>query len=123
MTRRDFLFGSVAAAATVFTGSAAARPRRPRSQLIPPPHYDRPFPGKLIEIPIHPRQVPNECARRIPDRRQANRFRRGGYSGCAILSEDGRTCTIVIPNRHTFRYSPQMVRRHEIGHCNGWKHD
>lgn len=123
VTRRDFLLGSVTAAAAVVPGSATARPRRQRSQLIPPPQYDHPFRGKVIEIAVHPRQVPNECARRIPDRRQANMFRRGGYSGCFVLSEDGHTCTIVIPNQHTFRYSPQMVRRHEIGHCNGWTHN
>ncbi|WP_156958634.1 hypothetical protein [Labrenzia sp. DG1229] len=123
MNRRDFLFGLAWASATTLATGAAARPKRQRSQLIPPPQYDRPFRGKVIEVPVHPRQVPNECARRIPDRRQANMFRRGGYSGCFVLSEDGRTCTIVIPNQHTFRYSPQMVRRHEIGHCNGWIHN
>lgn len=123
MNRREFLFGSTLAAAATISGSAAARPKRQRSQLVPPPQYDRPFRGKLIEIPVHPKRVSKECSMRMRDKRLANIFRRGGFSGCAILSEDGRTCTIVIPNQHTFRYSPQAVRRHEIGHCNGWIHD
>jgi hypothetical protein len=38
---------------------------------------------------------------------------------------DGATCTVYIANDITLQaaaWSYEFILRHEIGHCNGWKH-
>jgi hypothetical protein len=82
------------------------------SSAIPPPEYDFPFKGKLtIERTSYQHVVRQNCS----------------YSpfpyllGCARLR--GEECYILMMDDaflNKMNYPPEIVLRHEMGHCNGW---
>ena len=85
----------------------------------PPGKYDKPYTGELTVYMMPQWFVPGSC-RRL--------FRKHGLTlpvtrtqkGCAFWTVD--TC-VVIAISHTYRdITPRAVLRHEIGHCNGWRH-
>jgi hypothetical protein len=68
---------------------------------VPPPRYDHPYHGRLVEHVLPPSEVYAHC----------------GAVSCAFPASRGRPCVIYLPRRHpAFAY----LRRHEIGNCNGW---
>jgi hypothetical protein len=96
------------------TSAAAEGPR-----VVPPPEFDRPFgpPGKVIVVtardPGHVRELcptakfPNEAL------------------GCSQLTSTW-DCKIVVAADDVIKaagYPPDLVRRREIAHCNGWPAD
>lgn len=39
--------------------------------------------------------------------------------GCAAVTSPGR-CTIIYVDKPFRSATPKAIRRHELGHCNGW---
>lgn len=82
--------------------------------LEPPAEYDHPFAGETIIYEIDRSNVWKECS-------HAGKFKmRRDVAGCARV-EDGK-CIIHLAMR-TKRATLDKILRHEIAHCNGWKHD
>lgn len=97
-------------------------PAHPAPGLIylPPAEFDRPFDGELFVIERDAVDVDRTC------REMGNRNALPALA-CAfpLISR----CTIVLPRAVDLGWpsKPQQdrLRRHEIGHCNGWgsRHD
>jgi hypothetical protein len=90
------------------------------SLLMPPPQYDFPYKGPLIEHVLPIEQVEPACA-------ALGFVRPNKYVvvyGCKIFKNG--ICIIVIPAVNGWYINNQdqeMVRRHELAHCNGWPAD
>jgi hypothetical protein len=90
---------------------------QPHEYQVPPPEYDKPFVGKLTEfIAKDEEEFESFC-------RGVSRF------GCARhwpASESGPAlCDIYLAPDELIRrhwLTTEIVRRHEIAHCNGWHH-
>ncbi|MEP1353243.1 MAG: hypothetical protein ABJX32_06080 [Tateyamaria sp.] len=101
----------VASIATVFAvGTSFAAAGVPH---IPPANYDKPFGGfyQAIHAPQH--KVHKLCRERwgkIPR----------DTAGC-VLYRNQFECTVIAAT-NSKRAGPEMIERHERGHCNGWKH-
>lgn len=84
----------------------------------PPARYDHEYSGKLTERYLPQEQVVKECKKLF---RKFN-FRLDSVTssqrGCS--AGDRNTCTIIIIDKTYKLATPNSVRRHEIGHCNGW---
>jgi hypothetical protein len=84
--------------------------------VLPPPEYDKPFAGKLTEIRVGPAIMRSICPKTI-------------YPvtlGCAYSTSDKSECVIVLVSDELIRaagWTSEIVRRHEIGHCNGFPAD
>jgi hypothetical protein len=100
-------------AAPALGGGAREPPADWLKQQEPPPQYAGPYEGKLT-VRILPLEVVGlTCAARY------------GTWGCARVG--ATACTIIIPkigNSESGHFVTQrlqdLIRRHEIGHCNGW---
>lgn len=94
--------------AEVAAGSALAKSRG--KTLFPPSDFDYFNPDvKIIAVPKS--QVPRVCSA----------YRKGSNSivpplACAIM---GSPCIIVLPKGDPLSVA---ILRHEMGHCNGWRH-
>lgn len=78
--------------------------------LMPPPQFDRAYTGPLEIEYVEPADVSKICDMGIRVR------------ACAIVSISG--CRIIFP-RDTGVYprkTLELLMRHEIAHCNGWRH-
>jgi hypothetical protein len=90
---------------------------QPHEYQAPPPEYDKPFVGKLTEfIAKDEEEFEGFC-------RGVSRF------GCARhwpASESGPPlCDIYLAPDELIRrhwLTTEIIRRHEIAHCNGWHH-
>ena len=114
---------SISAALTLLAlvpSAANAEPPKPAPYLmrppgavrvLPPPEYDRPYTGKLtIERVDTPEQVQTACNLKKP------------ALACAFPG-DGTRCRIVMVPDEFIRatgYTPEIVLRHERGHCQFW---
>lgn len=79
--------------------------------VLPPAEYDHAYPGELIV-------VQSEAAvKRCPE----GPFAFKPVLGCSFRRED-RCLVILAPDDMIRRYgwTTAIVKRHEIGHCNGW---
>jgi hypothetical protein len=113
---------TAAAALLAFTPAHADPPSPWATQLVPPAQYDKPFPGPVNET----RAVDMEDMARL-----CNRTPNGGKAlGCSwhlfnTFTGEPRVCYIYIaPDWYLAKFGldASQVRRHEIGHCNGWSH-
>jgi len=84
----------------------------------PPARYDHEYGGKLIEKYLPQEQVVKECKKL---------FKRFNFSLDSVTSSqrgcsagDKNVCTIIVIDKPYKLATPKSVRRHEIGHCNGW---
>src|SRR5262245_9168737 len=101
---------TIALASTVIVTAAA------QAQVLPPPEYDHPYRGNLTiqrvatQYDLY-RQCPN-AARVTPN-----------MIGCAKPNGD-RCHIILVPDSviKAARSTRARILRHEIGHCNGWRH-
>jgi hypothetical protein len=85
--------------AMLIAGPALASGSQP-----PPAQYDRPYRGKLTMVYLDHLQIRRIC---------------GGLAvACAVVGK-GR-CTVYMSGLNNWR--TQATRRHEIAHCNGWRH-
>jgi hypothetical protein len=90
--------------------------------LFPPAQYDKPFPGRVIEN----RAIDMEDMAGLCDPHP----QAGKLLGCSLHFVNPRTgeprvCYIYIaPDWYLAKFGldASQVRRHEIGHCNGWSH-
>jgi len=72
---------------------------------LPPPQYDKPFPGEILLMWEPEHSVRKYC----PD-----------WGVACTIEITEKTCTVVI-NEH-YRPLKNVILRHENGHCNGWRH-
>lgn len=83
---------------------------------LPPALFDRPYSGTLIieRVPAHETQ-------KICGHSGVFRFY---TNACAFVSKDGQHCRVILPeNEEVYsRVFIERLKRHELGHCNGWKH-
>jgi hypothetical protein len=106
------------AALFLATGTAHAERYTPTpTNYLPPLEYDKPFVGRLQEFIVKDR---DELAGICPEI---------GAIGCAggkpATESDPPICVIwLAPDEiiRKFGLTTEIVRRHEIGHCNGWRH-
>ena len=105
---RKLIAGIIFATAIAPTILAAAEPRHP---YLPPEEYDRPYTGELkiirhntaAEVQAACPSVPNPMA-------------------CARVFSATKCEVHLLPDYMYVRYGPDIIMRHEIGHCNGWVH-
>jgi hypothetical protein len=90
--------------------------------MLPPPEYDKPFTGEIVLIRANRERMEIACPKSL-------------YPltiGCATRyppawSRDGKDylCVVIILNDELLKevspWSYEVIWRHEIGHCNGWK--
>lgn len=79
--------------------------------LEPPAIYDHPYSGPVIERIVTAAEVERMCG--------------GNIQACILFKPNfyGDSCFVVLPvvgRGGTNQRSQNMLRRHEIGHCNGW---
>lgn len=85
--------------------------------LIPPVRYDHPFAGALtVTVAKDQDWVRIMCpgSKFLPTI---------GALGCAHRHPTGRECLIILaPDADIVAagFTTEIVKRHEIGHCNGW---
>ena len=72
-----------------------------------PAHFDRPYTGPIIEM-IQPHETVQILCK------AAGKQPWEVFYGCSW--KKGETCYIVMSS------TDKAVRRHEMAHCNGWKH-
>lgn len=89
----------------------------------PPARYDRPYEGDLVVMSLHPKSVVPTCSALFDLVNIELRQPRVGavLQGCAVYRND--SCIVVIPDRPVRGRTPEQIKRHEIGHCNGWPAD
>jgi hypothetical protein len=83
--------------------------------MLPPPEYDYPFKG------VHTVTIAKDIA---AVGRLCNNPLAG--LGCAILLNNGQVCSIIMAADDVLRsrgVTAEIVKRHEMGHCNGWGKD
>ncbi len=82
--------------------------------LVPPKKYDHPYYGLVTIFKFDKDNISKECSAvyNKPVRRDA--------AGCQFFDDKG--CDIYLALK-TKRAQVHEVLRHEIAHCNGWKHD
>src|SRR5262245_40175826 len=86
------------------------------SGVLPPPHYDLPYYGKLIIVRESEERMKQLCPKSMFPVTVA----------CSVRYNDGKACLIVIGDDKLISRLPwpyQAYLRHEIGHCNGWPAD
>ena len=84
--------------------------------VLPPPEYDKPFTGKLTEIRVPPETMRAICPKTIFPLTLA----------CAYPTRDQSECLIIMLSDELIKaagWTPEIVRRHEVGHCNGFPAD
>jgi hypothetical protein len=105
---RKLIVGITFATAIAPTILAAAESRHP---YLPPEEYDRPYTGELkiirhdtvTEVQAACPTVPNPMA-------------------CARVFSATKCEVHLLPDYMYVRDGPDIIMRHEIGHCNGWVH-
>jgi hypothetical protein len=75
-------------------------------QISPPARYDHAYKGKMIV--------------RMASTPEVNRACHGGGACTIALALRHGVCSIVLPNDQPAYFD--AYRRHEIAHCNGWRH-
>jgi hypothetical protein len=84
--------------------------------VLPPAEYDKPFGGKLTEIRVGPGIMRAMCPKTQYDPTLA----------CAYTTSDRSECVVIMVSDDLIRargWTPEIVRRHEVGHCNGFPAD
>jgi hypothetical protein len=79
--------------------------------LQPPAEYDKPFDGELREIIKNPDEIEFLCMK--------------SRLGCSRRQVGEALCLIYLAPDEVIRaygWTTELVRRHEIAHCNGWGH-
>lgn len=78
---------------------------------MPPAEYDRPYEGTLEIVYADPKEIASLCGLT------------GIVKACAMTSPGH--CRIIFPiDTGLYPYKALgYLMRHEIAHCNGWRHD
>jgi hypothetical protein len=103
--------GSLTLALTLIVTPGAAQTL---NGVLPPMEYDHPFAGELTVFTAKDQaQVRTMCP--------GSKFPPIGALGCALFG-DGKHCTVILaPDADIVAAgsTTEIVKRHEIGHCNG----
>lgn len=91
-----------------------------RIEWNPPNRYDFEYAETLIEISVSQSEVVNLCTDLFKEH-NANIEVTNRQRGCAWVENE--SCTIIYLNEIFEGVTPTAVRRHEIGHCNGWSNE
>lgn len=88
---------------------------------MPPPQYDYPYVGKK-ELHLVPYGMAGPACRRLNPYDQTVPDRKNGryVLGCQFWRVD--VCVIVYSHKKSEPEMRSNVLRHEMAHCNGWKH-
>jgi hypothetical protein len=81
-------------------------------RVLPPEEFDHPFEGALTVTIVKSMETVNKLC----GNPQAG-------VGCALVMNDGKVCSIIMAADDVIRsrgLTPEIVKRHEMGHCNGW---
>jgi hypothetical protein len=80
--------------------------------IFPPPEYDHPYKGKLDVHYVDAEEIKKHCP--------ANSY--GQRLGCTVIGTPTYCLVYIGPQDEleAIGYSIETIRRHEIGHCNGW---
>jgi hypothetical protein len=108
--------GSLTLALALLVAASAATAAA-GERLVPPKEYDHPFDGELIEVTA----LDQDNVRRWCPTAKFPRW----ALGCMPELRPGR-CWIVLAPDDVIKaagFPPELVRRHEIAHCNGWPAD
>lgn len=89
-----------------------------RREWNPPARFDHPFPGTLVEEPLPRDQVLKLCPKLLSQFKIPGEVTRG----CSILLKPD-LCLIVYIDKPYHGTEPAAVKRHEVGHCDGWPAD
>lgn len=88
-----------------------------RPSWDPPARFDHPYKGQLVERRLPQKQVVASCRALVRD--YGRKYVIGNAQrGCSVV--EGSRCIVVYIDRPYGLAAPEAVRRHEIGHCNGW---
>jgi hypothetical protein len=105
----------------LLTAAAQAKNKHPygnpKITTLPPIEYDVPYTGELTIWITDKKDIREHCARAIATGQP--------WAGiaCAAWRKDKSRCIIYIVKDDVVRaagYHPNVVLRHEMGHCNGW---
>jgi hypothetical protein len=89
------------------------------AEVFPPMEYDYPYQGRMIEIIVSTdEELAKVCWQPVAQ---------GHWkAGCAYALPAYNLCVVYILDERLLRARGETLertRRHERGHCNGWKHD
>lgn len=84
----------------------------------PPARFDRPYDGKLFEFRLPQQAVARYCVKLSKHYYGVDKPQNPHQRGCAVPMDGW--CIIAYIDRPYGLSTPDAVRRHEIGHCNGW---
>ena len=96
-------------------------PRSIKDSVLPPPEWDYPFPGKLIIVPEkYGDELKVECGFGL----QYRRIILGCIHAPGTMGLAMHECRILLGRKSyiEYWYPVKWVMRHEIAHCNGWRH-
>ena len=106
---------AIAAAGIILTATVLPATGARADSPPPPPRYDQPYAGKLtITTAAAMADVAKACPAAL-----------GTVVACATWNKPPGTCRIVILTDSGLRaagFTTRAVMRHELGHCNGWRH-
>jgi hypothetical protein len=117
MAMKKLLLISIAAL-FLATGAAHAQTvsEAVKNFMLPPVEYDKPFGGKLEEVVVKSREEMDASCKHI------GLLLPNVPLGCGkLLAADH--CVIYLARDEVNRsvgLTTDLVRRHEVGHCNGW---
>ena len=100
-----------------FVVCSAARAEAPKKYYIEPPaEYDHPYKGELFEWTVKDQA---ELRAMCPN----TKFNLGFALACT-MPQGGRCWMFLVPDDEIKKFFPlDLVKRHEIAHCNGWPGD
>jgi hypothetical protein len=116
-----YLLATAAVLALTSVSATGAERYQPNEAILhtisPPAEYDKPFVGKVEELIAKDHEELKVFCRGLP------------VIGCAIrwpASEySPAVCLIYLAPDEVIRkygFTTELIRRHEIAHCNGWRH-
>jgi hypothetical protein len=86
---------------------------------LPPPEFDHPYTEGILTVSIMDvRDIQNECG--------SGSNILGSIYACSVPIKEANACRIVLPKVEVgivTQMQQDRLRRHEIGHCNGWAAD
>jgi hypothetical protein len=101
-------------AAVVVTLCVLSPAQAEQRLILPPVEYDHPYDGELVTIIAESADQVRELCPTVP-------FKAGWPLGCSTRS--ATKCRVVLAREDiivSYGWTLDIVRRHEIGHCNGW---
>ena len=121
-------FVAVIAALLLATGTANAWQRALsfQEQFLPPKEFDHEYTGALtIFKDLKSEDLPAGCQKAVAEMKRPDLLPEA--LACSTANHFGPdTCAIWIVGKDIIEYEGwdyDIIMRHEIGHCNGWRHE